>query len=137
VTLVALTPDGRDAVVYVAQAASTGPPWLAIVLAGIALLSAVGVAAAPALVERVKQRGAQPPAPATTPAPPPAVEGSVDLVREAIDDLRRERDEAQDEAVRLREELAQERAQSALKDVQIAELRLRNEYLVMRLGRPE
>jgi hypothetical protein len=58
-------------------------------------------------------------------------------VREAIVDLRQEREELQDEVKRLRDELAEERRAGALKDVTIAELRLRNEYLVMRLGRPE
>jgi hypothetical protein len=121
----------RDALVYLAQAASTGPPWLAIALAGIATLSAVGVAMAPALVERVK-RGRVPAAPAAT---QPASEGSVDLVREALADARQERDEAQAEVKDLGKQLAAAQREVALRDVEIAKQAARIEHLTDRLGR--
>jgi hypothetical protein len=128
-----ITPDPRgDVVIYTAQAATTGPPWLAIALAAIAGVVALGVALAPAAVERVK-RSTRPEA-ASTPTPP-AVESSVDLVREAIDDARREREEAQIEAKRLAAEVAEVRRESAAKDVLLAEQRMRIEHLIDRLGR--
>ncbi|GAA1281601.1 hypothetical protein [Saccharothrix xinjiangensis] len=124
----------RDAAVYFAQAAATGPPWLAIALGVIALLGVIATATGPALAERMK-RG-QPPASTTAaPAVPPAVEGPVDLVREIVADLRRERDEAQERADRLADELAEERRASAVKDVELARRDARIEALVDRLER--
>lgn len=123
----------RDAIVYLAQAATTGPPWLAIALAAIATLSAIGVALAPALVERVK-RGRTPAATpsATTQS---SADGSVDLVREALTDVRRERDEAQDEAKELTRELAAANRAIAERDVSIAKRDARIEALETLLAR--
>lgn len=121
----------REAVLYLAQAAAAGPPWLAIALAAIATLSAVGVASAPALVERVK-RG-KTPTPAT--ATPPAIEGSVNLVQDAFDDVRRERDEAQDEARNLAAQLTAANRVIAERDIEIAKLAARVDALVDRFGR--
>lgn len=125
-------PETRDTVVFLTQAAATGPPWLAIVLAAIGVLSAVGVALAPAVVEKVK-RGANPPAAGAT--TPPAVEGSVDLVREAMTDLRSERDEAQLRAERLTEQLEEARLQIGVLQVELARRDARIETLLDRLGR--
>lgn len=121
----------RDALVYLAQAASTGPPWLAIALAAIATLSAVAVALAPALVERAK-RGHTTTVPATT---QPASEGSVDLVREALADARQERDEAQAEVKDLGKQLAAAQREIAQRDIEIARQGARIEQLIDRLGR--
>ncbi|ANZ35264.1 hypothetical protein BBK82_03415 [Lentzea guizhouensis] len=122
----------RDAIVYLAQASATGPPWLAIALAAIATLSAIGVALAPALVERVKRGHTSAASTATPPAP--AVEGSVDLVREALADARRERDEAQQEAKDLSRELTNAHREIAERDVVIARRDAQIEALINRLG---
>ncbi|MEV8439193.1 hypothetical protein AB0425_17600 [Actinosynnema sp. NPDC051121] len=123
----------RDAVIYIAQAAAAGPPWMAIVVGVLALLGTIAVALGPALTERAKH--ARPPV-VTPPATPPAVEGSVDLVRETIADLRQEREEFQAKAERLGHELAEALKDSAAKDVEIARLTARIETLIERLGRP-
>lgn len=124
----------RDAIVYLAQASATGPPWLAIVLAAIATLSAIGVAVAPALVERVK-RGRTPAIP--SPTTQSSADGSVDLVREALTDARNERDEAQEDAKVLTRELAAANRAIAERDIAIARRDARIEVLeqlIARLG---
>lgn len=84
--------------------APTPSPWLAIVLAAIAVLGTVGTAYGPVMVERVKQRGARIKPSATAPEPPAAepanggpharADRALDLVEEAMRDLRQQRDEA-------------------------------------------
>lgn len=125
----------RDAAVFLAQAASTGPPWLAIVLAAIALLSAVGVALAPALVERVKRGkpAIDTPDKAALPAPPSAA-GAVDLTGEALRDAWAERDEAQRRAEELQKDLTAARAEITDLRVTVARKDARIEALESLLG---
>lgn len=122
----------RDAAVYLAQTSATGPPWLAIALAVIATLSAVGVASAPALVERAKRGKATPSAAAVA---APTVDGSVDLVRKALDDAWRERDGAQGEAKEAARQLTAAHRVIAERDVEIARLTGRIDALIDRLGK--
>lgn len=119
----------RDAVVHLAQAASTGPPWLAIVLAIIALCGTAIVAVGPAISERAKRHKTSTPAIAAT----PAAEGSVDLVREAMDDIRGEREQAQEEARQLSQQLTAARREVADRDVEIAKRDLRIQHLELQV----
>jgi hypothetical protein len=126
----------RDAVVYLAQAAATGPPWLAIVLAGFALLSALGVALAPAAIERVKRGKASTEAAAiTSPSASPSAAGAVDLTGEALRDAWAERDEAQRRADRLQKDLTAARAENTDLKVQMARKDARIEWLESVVGR--
>lgn len=76
------------------------PPWLAIVLALIALL---GVMFGPALAERVK-RGSKPPDPQTA---ADRADTALAMVQDAMDDLQRRLDEATAENRRLQRKLEQ------------------------------
>lgn len=78
-----------------------GPPWLVLALALITTVAGIG---GPALLKRMDR-----PAAPVPPQAPPAVEASVDLVAEALADARQERDEAQAEARRCADELADTR----------------------------
>lgn len=74
------------------------PPWLAIVLALIAL---VGVMFAPALAERVK-RGPKALPPATEQNAGDRADTALAIVQDAMDDLQRRLDEATEENRQLR-----------------------------------
>jgi hypothetical protein len=98
-------------VIEAAEASSAGPPWLAILLAVIALLSAVAVALAPAVVERIRQRAA---AKAEKPAAPAqSADLALGMVDLALRDAWRQRDEAEQRADRLERERDKARAQLA------------------------
>lgn len=100
--LLIATDNGIAAGKFLAQPAPDGPPWLVLVLA---MITAVTAIVGPLLLKRL-DRG-QPGG--GSPVTPPAVEGSVDLVSDAMLDARRERDEAQDHAQRLAQDLADTR----------------------------
>lgn len=91
-----------------AEAAPAGPPWVAITLAGLAVVASLLTAVMPAVVERIKQRGAKAP-------PEPVAESrtdkALDLIEETMRDLRTERDEAEQEVKRLRKLLAKREAE--------------------------
>lgn len=100
--------------IEVAEASAGGPPWLAIALAVIALASTAAVALAPALVERIRQRGTnkdEPPAPSA--APSPAADLALGMVEQALRDAWQQRDEAEARAERMERERDQARAQLA------------------------
>lgn len=77
--------------VDIAAETPVGPPWLAIVLGVLALLTAAVAAYGPVLVEKAKQRKAvEEKSPAVE--LPRAADGALALVDEALDDLKAERD---------------------------------------------
>lgn len=93
-----------------AEATSSGPPWLAIILALIAVLAPLAAAGAPVLVERIRQRGAsqQEDEPEAAPA---RADRALEMVEQALRDAWQQRDEADDRADRLQRELAKVRAE--------------------------
>lgn len=94
-----------------AEASSAGPPWVAIVLAVIALLSAVGVALAPAFVERIRQRGRSEDSPAA--APVRSADLALEMVERALRDAWQQRDEAEERAAQYMRERDEARAELA------------------------
>jgi hypothetical protein len=114
-------------------APAAGPPWLAVVLAVCSLIGVVGVALAPALVEKVKRGKRDEPkvAASTEPAalPTPTVvqrtDQALDLVGAAMEDAHRERDEAQakrDEALGENKRLVKKNAGLELENVKLRAL---------------
>lgn len=118
--------------IELAQASAATPPvWVSVVLAVIAGLVAVGVALAPAVVEKVK-RGKT--ADVATPKTP-AADGSIDLVAKAFEDLREERDEAQAARDRIAVELAAALKSNAQKDIDLVRAEARIDRLQAELDR--
>ncbi|MFJ5984296.1 hypothetical protein [Lentzea sp. NPDC092896] len=134
---VLVSPSARDGLLHMAQAATTGPPWLALALAAIGAITAIAVGFVPAVQERIK-RGRSPSDGATA-GTSPAVDGSVTLVREALDDARKERDEAQDEAREFAKQLAAEQVKNvrlqATVDQRDEQIRQRDEQIRQMIAR--
>lgn len=95
-------------------APAAGPPWLAVVLAVVSLIGVVGVALAPALVEKVKlgkpkeqakdeakKAASAEPSALPTPTVVQRTDQALDLVGVAMADAHHERDEAQTDNRRL------------------------------------
>lgn len=92
-------------------APAAGPPWLAVVLAVVSLIGVVGVALAPALVEKIKRGKPKEETKASavsaesaalpTPAVVQRTDQALDLVGAAMVDAQHERDEAQAKAERF------------------------------------
>jgi len=125
-----------------AEATPAGPPWLVIALGVIALLTAVATTAGPVLVEKIKQRGGKDAGDAQT-KPLPATDKALHLIEKSIEDLRQERDEAQDELRAEQKARAEDRQTMAAQAVTIATQAARiesleqdNRRLIDRLGRP-
>lgn len=106
----------------------TGPPWLAIVLAAIAVLGVIATAFGPALVERVKRGGApqQQAVPAVEPAKThAAADQSLAIVQDMVNDLQRRLDTAERRLDERDQELQQVREQLAERDRELADLHAR------------
>lgn len=84
-----------------ADAAPVGPPWLAAVLATVAAVGTLLTAVMPAAVEKIKQRTAPPKTEATAAKPASQTDRALDMIDESLRDLRRQRDEAEQEVLRL------------------------------------
>lgn len=106
-----VSPLHVDGVIYLVQSTTSPPPagpvWLVILLASITAVVTIAVATVPLLTKRLELRHRPPDHPS------PAVDGSVDIVTEALRDAHRERDEAQDRAERLAVELGDVRVSLA------------------------
>lgn len=124
----------------------SGPWWLPIALAAIAVVGVLGTAFGPSLQEWIKSHRSSPPAGADGTSAPKAVtkagDGAVDLVQQYIDDLRGERDEWQTKYEAKDRELIEERRARAQDAVDTAKLQARldamtedRNRLVDRLGR--
>lgn len=93
-----------------AEATSTGPPWLAITLALIAVIAPLAAAGTPVLVERIRQRGVSRHE-GEQEAAPARADRALEMVEQSLRDAWQQRDEADDRADQLRQELTKVRAE--------------------------
>lgn len=114
-----------DGVIYLVQSTTSpptgGPPWVVILLATITAVVTITVALIPYRTKLLELRH--------KPSPPEstAVDGSVDIVTEALRDAHRERDEAQDRAAALAQQLADVRVELAVTRSRLEHLDQRKE----------